>query len=572
MSIQLCDQRRRLLATDGNILVRGGAGSGKTTIALAKACADLSAAKLGSAGKALFLSFARATVARVAEQATATIPREQMSRIEINTYHGFAWTILKSHAYLLSARQGVSLLLPAQARDRLAGLDGDARRARQRQLFYDEGLIAFDLFPSLTTELLQSVPVLARAYGGAYPLIIVDEFQDTNAEEWAMISQLGQHSTLIALGDPKQRIYDFKGADPRRFDEFIAAFRPTEFDFLGENRRSAGTDITQFADAVIDGVYRPEPYAGVSISAYPGQSLRPLKQEVLRTVNRLRRQQDWSVAILVPANVLAVSVFDYMARADHGLPSYPVEILVAAEGPMLAGAMIALCLEPSADNQPLGAHVLDALAAFELGRSETASAGAITKANRLRTLARAVRDRGDDGFGRRGIGPDVQRLLADIAAIALTGDPMTDWRAVRAAMAANPRDDIQAVAREARHMRLLRRGAQIEARLAEAWRAHGAYRNARDLLHAAVVEDQFAATTRPHRGVTVMTIHKAKGKEFDEVIVFEGLFQRYLQPRGADPERSARFNLHVAATRARTAVTIMTPSRDPCRLLSSIAE
>lgn len=572
MALQLCDQRRRLLGTDGNILVRGGAGSGKTTIALAKACADLTAGKLGTAGKALFLSFARATVARVAEQATATIPREQMSRIEINTYHGFAWTILKSHAYLLSARQGVSLLLPAQARDRFAGLEGDARSARQRQLFDDEGLVAFDLFPSLTTELLQSIPFLARAYGGAYPLIIVDEFQDTNAEEWTMISQLGKHSTLIALGDPKQRIYDFKGADPRRFDEFIATFRPTQFDFLGENRRSASTDITLFADAVIDGVYRPEPYTGVTISAYPGQSLRPLKQEVLRIVNRLRRGQDWSLAILVPANVLAVSVFDYMARTEHGLPSYPVEILVAAEGPMLAGALIALLLEPAADNQPLGAHILDALAAFELGRSETASGGAITKANRLRTLARAVRARGDDGFGRRGIGPDVQRLLAHIEAVAFTGDPMTDWRAVRAVLAASSRDEIRAVAREARHMRLLRRGAQIEARLAETWRTHGVYRNARELLHAAVVEDQFAATTRPHRGVTVMTIHKAKGKEFDEVIVFEGLYQRYLQPRGADAERSARFNLHVAVTRARAAVSIMTPSRDPCRLLSSIAE
>jgi DNA helicase-2/ATP-dependent DNA helicase PcrA len=87
------------------------------------------------------------------------------------------------------------------------------------------------------------------------------------------------------------------------------------------------------------------------------------------------------------------------------------------------------------------------------------------------------------------------------------------------------------------------------------------------LLAAAVVDDQFAATTRPQQGVTVMTIHKAKGKEFDEVIVFEGLFQRYVQRRGADSERSARFNLHVAVTRARRAVTIMTPEDEPCHLL-----
>lgn len=567
MALVLCDQRRRLLETEGHILVRGGAGSGKTTIALAKACVDLTDGRLGMTGKALFLSFARATIARVAEQAMATIRREQMSRIEINTYHGFAWSILKSHAYLLCAQPSVSLLLPAQARDRLAGLTGQARAARQRRLFDEEGLIAFDLFPSLTAELLKAVPLLARSYAGAYPFIIVDEFQDTNADEWAMVACLGQHSRLMALGDPKQRIYDFKGADPRRFDEFISAFRPTLFDFQGENRRSAGTDITTFADDMLTGRFRTQPYSGVSVVRYLGQSLRPLKQSVLQAVNRLRRGSDWSLAVLVPANALAVSVFDYMAKAEHGLPSYPAEILVAAEGPMLAGAMIALLLEPHQDAIALGALALEALAAFELGRSEFASVGAIGKATRLRALAGAVRNRGDAGYGARGIGADMRQLIAEVGALVLCGDPMTDWRAVRALLAASPRAELQAVAKEARHMRFLRRGAQIEARFAEAWREHRAYIRARELLRTAIVEDQFAAMSRPHRGVTIMTIHKAKGKEFDEVIVFEGPYQPYLRPGGAEAERSARFNLHVAATRARAAVTIMTPSRNPCRLL-----
>lgn len=567
MALVLCDQRRRLLATGGHILVRGGAGSGKTTIALAKACADVASGQLGPTGKALFLSFARATIARVAEQAMATIPRDQMSRIEINTYHGFAWSILKSHAYLLCGRPGIALLLPAQARDRLAGLSGDARKARQRQLFDEEGLIAFDLFPTLIAELFEAVPLLARSYAGAYPLIIVDEFQDTNTEEWTMIEVLGQRSRLMALGDPKQRIYDFKGADPRRFDEFVAAFQPAQFDFQGENRRSSGTDITLFADAMLTGQFRAQPYVGVNLSRYAGQSLRPLKQSVLQAANRLRRGGDWSLAILVPTNALAVGVFNYMAKAEHGLPSYPVDILVAAEGPMLAGAVIALLLEPRDPVIALGPLVLEALAAFELGRSEAASASAIGKAGRLRKLARAVRDRGDAGYGARGVGTDVRQILTEVTALQLTGDPMTDWRAVRSLLDASPRTELQTVAKEARHMRLLRRGAQIEGRLAEAWRESGSYRGARELLHAAVVEDQFAATSRPNRGVTVMTIHKAKGKEFDEVIVYESPYQRFLRRDGVEAEQSARFNLHVAATRARTAVTIMTPVQDSCRLL-----
>lgn len=567
MALVLCEHRQRLLHTEGNILVRGGAGSGKTTIALAKACADLDAARLGPLGKALFLSFARATVARVAEQATATLPRALMSRIEINTYHGFAWTILKSHGYLICAKQGVSLLLPAQARAHLAGLDGDARSARQRELFDTEGLIAFDLFPTLLTELFRAAPMLARAYARAYPLIIVDEFQDTNTEEWQMISQLGQHSRLIALGDPKQRIYDFKGAHPRRFDEFIAAFNPTPFDFAGENNRSPDTAIAQFANDIIAGYYTAVAYAGVSVSRYRGRSLRPLKQEILRAVARLRRNPDWSLAVLVPSNVLAVSVFDYMPEAAHGLPAYPVDILVAAEGPMLAADLIALLMEPRPSDQDHAAAILEGLAAFELGRSEEASGAAIRKAGRYRDIARAVRARGLDGLGARGIGPGVRSLLAAIAAIQLTGDPMSDWRAVRAQLHGSDRDEFKALAKEARHMRLLRRGTQIESKLAETWRTHGNYNNARALLAAAVVEDQFAATTRPQQGVTVMTIHKAKGKEFDEVIVFEGVFSRYVQRPGPDGERSARFNLHVAATRARRAVTIMTPEIRPCDLL-----
>ena len=98
----------------------------------------------------------------------------------------------------------------------------------------------------------------------------------------------------------------------------------------------------------------------------------------------LRRNAEWSLAVLVPANTLAINVFDYMAQAVHGLPAYPIDILVAAEGPMLAADLIALLVEPRSSDQHLAAAILDGLAAFELGRSEEASMGA-PKAVPMRT-------------------------------------------------------------------------------------------------------------------------------------------------------------------------------------------
>jgi DNA helicase II / ATP-dependent DNA helicase PcrA len=79
--------------------------------------------------------------------------------------------VLRSHGYLISERKGVSLLLPAQARGRLAGVPPDDREVALREIFKKEGRISFDLFPALVADLFDRLPLLAKAYAQAYPLI-----------------------------------------------------------------------------------------------------------------------------------------------------------------------------------------------------------------------------------------------------------------------------------------------------------------------------------------------------------------------------------------------------------------
>lgn len=95
---------------------------------------------------------------------------------------------------------------------------------------------------------------------------------------------------------------------------------------------------------------------------------------------------------------------------------------------MLAANLIALLLEPPDPTRSLGALVLDALAAFELGKSEIATQGAMTNASRYGGLAARARAEGEAVLRKLVVGRGVEALIQQAAGLTLSGDPMTDWR------------------------------------------------------------------------------------------------------------------------------------------------
>jgi DNA helicase-2/ATP-dependent DNA helicase PcrA len=125
------------------------------------------------------------------------------------------------------------------------------------------------------------------------------------------------------------------------------------------------------------------------------------------------------------------------------------------------------------------------------------------------------------------------------------------------------------MADDAKYLRLMHKGAQLRSKLSEMWRNKRSYAGASDFVKDALLQEHFSTSIRDWKGVHVMTIHKSKGKEFDEVIIYEGSFHGKIVPQNADEKRGAQalLMLRVGVTRAMQRTTIVTPKVDVCRFV-----
>ena len=148
------DPRHAVLSARGHILVRGGAGSGKTTLALRKAINFIENGGLADGQSVLFLSFSRAAVARIAQASKAEVPTEKRRSLSVQTFHSLCWELLRTHGYLLGAPRKLKILLPQDERALSNGIketssEWSAWEIERNRLFRDEGKTAFDLFAPL---------------------------------------------------------------------------------------------------------------------------------------------------------------------------------------------------------------------------------------------------------------------------------------------------------------------------------------------------------------------------------------------------------------------------------------
>lgn len=172
MKLVLSDPAKAMLSAPCPVLVLGGPGAGKTTLALLKAQRLIS--ELGPGQEVLFLSFSRAAVNQVSLRCKDVLSRAERERLAVKTYHAFAMEILRSHGRLLTG-QPSRILYPRQERVRQAAFDGDWASERLR-LASESGLFAFDEFAKAAADLLQRASCVRELVSDRYPIVVLDAY------------------------------------------------------------------------------------------------------------------------------------------------------------------------------------------------------------------------------------------------------------------------------------------------------------------------------------------------------------------------------------------------------------
>jgi DNA helicase-2/ATP-dependent DNA helicase PcrA len=540
--------------------VTGGPGSGKTTISLLKAKQVI--AKLAASQEILFLSFSRAAVRQVMTRCKLILNRDERRVIEVQTYHSFCLEGLRSHGRLLNGLQA-RIAYPDIERIEKAEFDGDwseelVRRAKA------EGIFAFDQFAGAMADIVEGCGAVRTLLGRKYPLIIVDEFQDTDDDQSRIIAALSQVTTIFCLADPDQSIFQYDPrVDPLRLKKAEAFLKPKVVDLAGDNHRSPNGGILAFADAVMKNTSLPSPCKEVTQHSYPPRGFEPtVHAAVIWMFSQLAKAkvERPTIAVLTRSNPL-VSDISALLGQEHTYKNQtlkPVAHEVVWDPELSAAAAVVLASVLEWPRKEVGEAQVQTLrlvsAYYRLKAATDGTQAAKDLARQFGEAAVAV------STGGKLKTKKAKEIVAAVeAGVALVGDPVEDWRAASRVLRQTPA--LVEIQRQVRLVRLFRATDALGQGLAESWVATGGYAGATVLVKKVLDQERLISAELEPQGVLVMNIHKSKGKEFDGVILVEGAFKSFFfdDRNEKAPFPQSRRLLRVAITRARTRVAIVRP-------------
>lgn len=339
------------------VFVEAPAGYGKTTVMTGRACWLLASGKVRPPKKILALTFSVAAARRMRTDLGATmsaLPGSLAKRFEdsvmATNFHGFAWALLRRYWRSLSLPVSVdqlSMVDDNRAVDELVsrggslawdekkivdeflrfmrnGQDMDLRRVLFsfnrviRDRFVPYGLLPYSGMISLAIELLAHFPKLRSYLSTAYPVVLVDEAQDTNALCYIFLRGLvSDESGICIFGDPIQRVYGFIGAMEGLKTKATADLRLSLLELEHNHRFSGGSIVGELGAAIRSNMKGAIASGTPRLPIFVGASQQDEATAVVSKVAALAQGGGGRIAILVrKRGALADLIMDELAKEE----------------------------------------------------------------------------------------------------------------------------------------------------------------------------------------------------------------------------------------------------------------
>jgi len=599
-------QREAVRHGEGALLVIAGAGSGKTRV-LTHRIAYLLATGAARPGEILAITFTNKAASEMRERVGALVGRS-VRAMWVMTFHSACARMLRADAETLGysrsftiydesdSRRMVKRCMdelrvdpkrypPRAIRSQISGaknqmVDAEAYAQAQGSVFeevvaevyaiYEKRMLAanamdFDDLLVRTVNLLELSEQARERWRRTFRHVLVDEYQDTNHAQYRLLQLLtAEHGNLMVVGDADQSVYGFRHADIRNILDFERDFPEAEVVTLEQNYRSTQT-ILSAANAVIEHNRERRPkQLWTEIAGGAPVQLSELADEqeearwIAGEIERLAEEEDVQredVAVFYRTNAMSRVLEDTLNRFN--VPYQVIGGTKFYERAEIKDAIAYLSLLANPSDQVSFARVVNSP---RRGIGDTSQGRLVSYANTTGLSVWEVAGRAEEVPGLGG---------AAIKAISRFHETMEGLRE-RAAEEGPVAGLLEAVLSESGYLEALSAERTIE--------AEGRVENLEALVAGAAEFDiereteggsevtpleeylqQVSLFTEQDNLreeeslVTLMTLHNAKGLEYDAVFVIgceEGSFphMRALEEGGEEEERRL---CYVAITRAR---------------------
>ncbi len=265
-------------------MIIAGPGTGKTRTLTHRLAAGV--AEQGVPPETcLALTFTRRAAEEMRERLAALLgPRS--AQLTVTTFHGLGLMILREQHELAGLAPDFTVAdektvlevatelagTPRAGRALLAGASADPhRRELLRNGLAARDLVDFDGLVELAVAVLEGEPDVAARLRERWPRISVDEYQDIDAAQYALLRLLaGDGTGLTVIGDPDQAIYRFRGADVGFFLRFGQDYPAASTAALTANYRSSPAIVAGALQAIAPATLVPGRVLRAAAGSAPG--------------------------------------------------------------------------------------------------------------------------------------------------------------------------------------------------------------------------------------------------------------------------------------------------------------